>query len=245
MNTVNKVVKPYNEEEAKKSQITSMFDKIAPYYDFLNHFLSVGIDIRWRKRAIGMLNNAGKDMWLDIATGTADLALEAERQMKPKKIIGLDISNKMLELGKKKIEKKGKSEIISLEIGDSEHLRFEANSFDVVMASFGVRNFENLQKGLCEMCRVCKPAGKTMILEFSKPRVFPIKNLFSIYFKNLLPVIGKLKSKDPRAYSYLYESVQKFPDYEDFAVLLKEAGFSKVTYKPLTFGICTIYLAEK
>ena len=182
---------------------------------------------------------------LDIATGTADLAIMANKIWTPEKIVGLDISKEMLKVGQKKIDKKNLSSVITLEQGDSENLRFEDESFDSIMAAFGVRNFENLKKGLFEMNRVLEKGGTCMILEFSRPTVFPLKQIFNIYFKYILPVIGKLTSKDPKAYEYLYESVQVFPDYDNFASILKKTGFVDVTYKPLSFGICTIYLAKK
>jgi len=238
-------VTPYEEEVAKKKQVTKMFDGIAPYYDLLNRALSLGIDTIWRTKAINMLKKNKPDRILDIATGTADLAIEAAKTLKPSQIIGMDIAKEMLRIGDKKIAKKQLDHIITLEHGDSENLHYDTASFDAVMASFGVRNFENLEKGLGEMCRVLRPGGECMILEFSKPKVFPLKQLFNIYFKNILPVIGKLKSKDPKAYQYLYESVQAFPDYQDFADILKGIGFTDVTYRPLSFGICTIYLARK
>ena len=239
-------VTPYgNQLETKKGQVTSMFNKIAPYYDFLNRFLSLGIDVWWRKKAIGMLKPYANTHILDVATGTADLAIEAAEVLQPKTVIGMDISANMLKIGDKKIEKKELEKIITLETGDSENLRFDTNQFDTVTAAFGVRNFENLEKGLGEMYRVLKPGGVMMILEFSRPTTFPIKNIFNVYFKYLLPVIGKIRSKDAKAYQYLYESVQVFPDYDQFANILKQLGFQEVVYKPLSFGICTIYLAKK
>lgn len=238
-------VKPYNPTDSKKEQVTSMFDKIAPYYDYLNRFLSLGIDTTWRKKAIKLLKPYDNNQMLDIATGTGDLALEAVRQLDVDHVVGLDISEGMLEIGRKKISKKKLSDKISMVNGDSENLHFEDEKFNTVMAAFGVRNFENLEKGLKEMFRVIKPGGHLMILEFSKPTKFPIKNIFNTYFKYFLPVIGKIKSKDPKAYKYLYESVQAFPDYDNFASILNKIGFNNVEYKPLTFGICTIYLATK
>ena len=222
-----------------------MFDKVAPYYDFLNRLLSLRIDVLWRKKALRMLAQYSPKVILDIATGTADLAIMSTKIWSPEKIIGLDISKEMLRVGQTKIEKKSLTNIISLENGDSENLRFEDESFDTVMAAFGVRNFENLEKGLSEMNRVLAKGGRCMILEFSRPTVFPLKQIFNIYFKYILPVIGKLTSKDPKAYEYLYESVQVFPDYDNFASILKKTGFVDVSYKPLSFGICTIYLAKK
>lgn len=241
----HEAVKPYDPSDSKKKQVTNMFDGIAPYYDYLNRFLSLGVDIWWRKKAIGKLKAFNNDQILDIATGTADLALEANKQLKPSKIIGLDISENMLSIGRKKISKVNLDDKITLVGGDSENLQFEDLSFNTVMAAFGVRNFENLEKGLTEMYRVTKNDGQLMILEFSRPTTFPIKNIFNSYFKYILPVIGKIKSKDPKAYQYLYESVQAFPDYDNFASILKNIGYKEVTFKPLSFGICTIYLARK
>ncbi|MCF8246235.1 MAG: bifunctional demethylmenaquinone methyltransferase/2-methoxy-6-polyprenyl-1,4-benzoquinol methylase UbiE [Saprospiraceae bacterium] len=238
-------VKPYNEQESKKSQVSTMFDNIAPWYDFLNHFLSLGIDISWRRKTIRELRDLAPQNILDVATGTGDLAIEAERQLNPKKIIGIDISNEMLEVGRTKLLKNNLSSTIELQIGDSENIAFPDNSFDAVTVAFGVRNFENLNKGLAEILRVIRPGGKAAILEFSKPTVFPFKQLYNFYFKNFLPVIGRITSKDPKAYSYLYESVQAFPDSERFVNLLCELGFKSVDFKPFTLGICTLYIATK
>jgi demethylmenaquinone methyltransferase/2-methoxy-6-polyprenyl-1,4-benzoquinol methylase len=239
-------VTPYEDKEvSKKGQVTRMFDKIAPYYDNLNRILSLGIDVWWRKKAILLLENENPKIILDIATGTADLAIEAAKVLKPQHITGLDISANMLKIGGEKIIQKKLSHVISLELGDSENLRFENDSFDAVMAAFGVRNFENLEIGMAEMHRVLRPGGTMMVLEFSKPRIFPLKQLFNLYFKYILPVIGKLRSKDEKAYKYLYESVQAFPDYDDFIDILKKLGFSQANYKVLSAGICCIYIAKK
>jgi len=239
-------IKPYqNKESSKKTQVTNMFNNIAPYYDVLNHVLSLGIDIIWRKKAIKLLKKSNPKTILDIATGTADLAIEASRQIPDAKIIGLDISPKMIEIGKKKITKKNLLDQISLEVGDSEKLRFESKSFDATTAAFGVRNFENLEDGLNEMFRILNPGGQIVVLEFSKPTIFPFKQLFNLYFKYILPLIGKIKSKDPKAYKYLYESVQQFPDYAKFGEVLERVGFKEIKYKPLSLGICTIYLGTK
>ena len=240
-----KEVTPYNDDENKKGQVTKMFNKIAPYYDYLNRLLSLGIDITWRKKAIKTLIPHAPKYILDIATGTADLAIEAHKTLKPIHVTGLDISSEMIRIGDEKILKRKLQDAISLEIGDSENLRFEEGQFDAVTAAFGVRNFGNLEKGLGEMYRVLKDGGKLVILEFSKPKVFPLKQLFNVYFKNILPVIGKIKSKDPKAYQYLYESVQVFPDYENFTKILEKIGFHSAEFKPLSFGICTIYTASK
>jgi len=222
-----------------------MFDKIAPIYDLLNGLLSLNTDTYWRRKTINALEKKAPKTLLDIATGTADLAIEANKQLSPEKIVALDISPKMIELATKKIAKKDLASIISAEVGDSEQLRFDDQSFDAVTVSFGVRNFGDLKQGLSEIYRVLEDDGTLAVLEFSKPTMFPFKQVFNFYFKYILPTVGKLTSKDPKAYKYLYESVQVFPDYEDFAIILKEIGFKSVSWKPLTLGICTIYLASK
>lgn len=222
-----------------------MFDNIAPSYDLLNRLLSLGIDRSWRKKAIRLLDPAKAKTVLDVATGTADVAIEIARQLKPEKIIGVDIAQQMLEIGREKVSKRGLAEVIELQLGDSENLPFESNTFDAITVAFGVRNFEDLGKGLSEMQRVLKPGGKLVVLEFSRPRIFPFKQLFNLYFRYLLPLIGRLTSKDPKAYSYLYESVQAFPDRENFVTELGKAGFTEASYRPLTLGICSIYSASK
>lgn len=238
-------VKPYAEVGSKKEQVSNMFDNISHYYDFLNHFLSLGIDRGWRRTAIGLLKPLAPQQLLDVATGTADLALEASRQLSPKSIVGVDISPKMLAIGREKIAKQQLSERIRLEDGDSEHLHFPEAQFDAVTVAFGVRNFENLRQGLAEMYRVLRPGGQLVVLEFSRPRVFPFKQLFQLYFRYILPSIGKLTSKDPRAYAYLYESVQAFPDGTAFEGELKATGFQATFSRALTLGICTVYVGTK
>ena len=241
-----KKVTPYDStQESKKNQVTSMFNKIAPFYDFLNRLLTLRIDVLWRKKAIKLLKKDNPKNILDIATGTADMSIMAAKILSPESIIGMDISSEMLRVGQTKVDKKSLSDIITLELGDSENLKYSDGQFDTIMAAFGVRNFENLEAGLSEMNRVLSIGGTCMILEFSKPKVFPLKQLFNLYFKYILPVIGKLTSKDPKAYEYLYESVQVFPDYDNFTSILKKTGFKDTSYKPLSFGICTIYLAKK
>lgn len=222
-----------------------MFDNIARRYDFLNRLLSLGIDKIWRKKAIEQLRAKNPKIILDVATGTADVALETARRLQPKKIIGVDISNEMLSYGRRKIAKQSLGHIIELREGDSENLPFQDNTFDAITVAFGVRNFENLEAGLSEMRRVLKDNGKLVVLEFSRPDIFPFKQIFHFYFRNILPLIGKWTSQDPRAYSYLYESVQAFPEGEAFLNILQKIGYKTYQCKKLTLGICSIYSAEK
>ncbi len=221
-----------------------MFDSISGNYDFLNHFLSLGIDIRWRKKAVKLLAAGNPKLILDVATGTGDFALETLR-LNPDKVIGVDISEGMLEVGRKKMRDRGYDSKIELMSGDSENLPFEDNKFDAVIVAFGVRNFENLEKGLAEMYRVLKPGGRMVVLEFSRPRLFPFKQLYSFYFNFILPKIGKLISRDPAAYTYLPESVQAFPDGDNFTGILNRLGFKDTLCKPLTLGISSLYTGIK
>ena len=238
-------VLPYKEKAgSKKEQVAEMFNNISGKYDFLNHFLSMGIDILWRKKAIKMLQKDQPKMILDVATGTGDFAIEALK-LNPDKVIGVDISAGMLEHGKKKMKARGYEDKIELQMGDSEQLLFEDNKFDAVIVAFGVRNFQDLEKGLTDMKRVLKPGGKVMILEFSKPTVFPFKQLYSFYFKAILPIIGKLVSKDNAAYTYLPESVNEFPYGTKFLNVLETVGFKQNQCKALTFGISSIYTGIK
>lgn len=238
-------VKPYGSEAGKKAEVEQMFDRIAPRYDLLNRVLSLGIDVWWRKRAIGYLKAEQPQQILDVATGTADVAIQMAKTLKPQSIIGIDIANQMLEIGRQKIQKEGLDPVISLETGDSEQLRFADNHFDAVTVAFGVRNFENLEKGLSEMRRVLRPGGRVVILEFSKPHVFPIKQLYNTYFRYVLPLIGRLTSRDIRAYTYLFESVQAFPEGNQFNEILTKTGFKQPLCERLTLGICSIYTATK
>ena len=238
-------VKPYNQQENKKTQISRMFDNIAHRYDFLNRFLSLGIDKVWRRKALDQLKGKPIDQMLDVATGTADLAIAASHYLPVQKIIGLDISKEMLRYGQQKIDQKSLNSTIELQLGDSENLPFEDNTFDALTVAFGVRNYENLEKGLAEMLRVLKKGGKVVILEFSKPTVFPLKQFFSIYFKYLLPIIGKLGSKDPKAYQYLHDSVQAFPEGNEFLNILSKTGYQSSRCIRLSFGICSIYVGVK
>jgi demethylmenaquinone methyltransferase/2-methoxy-6-polyprenyl-1,4-benzoquinol methylase len=239
------MVKPYqNSEGSKKEQVAQMFDSIAFRYDFLNHFLSLGIDKLWRKKAISKLKKRNISSILDIATGTGDLAIAASK-LKNVKITGIDISEKMLEIGRAKIEKLRIKHIIDLQKGDSEKIIFTDNSFDAITVAFGVRNFENLQNGLQEMFRVLKPGGIAVVLEFSKPKAFPFKQIYQFYFRYFLPLFGKFVSKNSSAYTYLPESVQAFPDGNEFLGELRKAGFEKVSKQIVTFGVSTIYTGEK
>lgn len=238
-------VVPYKEDRSgKKAQVARMFDSISGNYDFLNHFLSAGIDIRWRRKAIKLLADGNPKLILDVATGTGDFAVEA-LSLHPDKVIGVDISEGMLEVGRKKMKERGFDPKIELMSGDSENLPFEENKFDAVIVAFGVRNFENLEKGLAEMRRVLKPGGRMVVLEFSKPKMFPVKQLYNFYFRFILPKIGKLVSRDPAAYTYLPESVQAFPDGEKFIYILDQLGFKNTACKPLTLGISSLYTGIK
>lgn len=220
-----------------------MFDNIAHRYDFLNHFMSLGIDKLWRKQAVGKLKSGNPKFILDVATGTADLAIDTLR-LQPDRVIGVDISKEMLSFGREKLKKRGLDDRIELVYGDSENLQFPDNHFDASTSAYGVRNFENLGAGLSEIHRVLKPGGKLVILEFSRPG-FPVKQLFDFYFSKICPLIGRLVSSDGRAYSYLHESVAEFPEGEEFLSRLREAGFKEATCKRLTFGISSIYVATK
>ncbi|QZT39087.1 bifunctional demethylmenaquinone methyltransferase/2-methoxy-6-polyprenyl-1,4-benzoquinol methylase UbiE [Halosquirtibacter xylanolyticus] len=221
-----------------------MFNSIAPKYDFLNHWLSFGIDKLWRKKAVKLLKPFKPKDILDVATGTGDFALEAMK-LNPNHIIGMDISEGMMNIAAAKIEKLHLNDTISFEVGDSEDMRFETSSIDAITVGFGVRNFEHLEKGLSEFHRVLKSGGVACVLEFSKPRVFPIKQLYNFYSYYILPLWGRLISKDTRAYTYLPESVSAFPDGEDFIKVMKKVGFNSVKEYRLTFGIATIYFATK
>lgn len=238
-------VVPYKEQStSKKEQVAQMFDNISPKYDFLNHTLSLGIDHVWRKKAIRLLKKDQPKLILDIATGTGDFAIAALK-LNPDKVIGVDISAGMLEVGKKKMIKRNLTDKIEMRLGDSEGLEFEENKFDAVIVAFGVRNFEHLEDGLSDMLRVLKEGGKVVILEFSRPRMFPLKQLYNFYFRWILPKIGRLISKDQSAYTYLPESVNAFPDGDAFLSIMKGVGYKETTCKSLTFGISSIYTGVK
>lgn len=240
-----KEIKPYkNIQSSKREQVEQMFDSIAPKYDFLNRFLSLGIDQIWRKKAINSLKEVNPKQILDVATGTGDLAIAALK-LQPDAITGIDISNEMLKVGRQKIANKNQSQKIVLIHGDSNELPFEDNKFDAITVAFGVRNFEFLQQGINQMYRVTRKGGKIAVLEFSKPQQLPFKQLYNFYFKFILPGWGRLISQNKTAYTYLPESVQHFPEGEAFATYLRNAGYQNIHVSPLTFGICTLYTGIK
>jgi demethylmenaquinone methyltransferase/2-methoxy-6-polyprenyl-1,4-benzoquinol methylase len=236
---------PFKDSDlTKKGQVEEMFDQISPRYDFLNHFLSANIDKIWRRKAIDILNRWQPRSILDVATGTADFALAAAR-IKPEKITGIDLSEGMLTIGKKKVQKRGLTHLITLVKADSEMLPFENNTYDAAIVGFGVRNFENLERGLSEIYRVLRPGGIFVILEFSRPKNRLFGNLYFLYFTKVLPLLGKIVSRNNRAYTYLPESVQDFPDGNDFLDILKKTGYKNCKFKTLTMGIASIYTAQK
>ena len=238
-------VAPYQDSDKnKKQQVEQMFDNIAHKYDFLNHFLSLGIDKIWRKKAVRLLKKHQPRRILDVATGTGDFAIAASK-LDVNEIVGFDLSEKMIRVGEEKVKKLGLDQCIHFRKGDSEDMPFENDSFDAITVAFGVRNFENLQNGLNEFFRVLNSNGVAVILEFSKPKYFPFKQFYRFYFFHILPFIGGLVSKDSSAYSYLPESVMAFPDDQNFLNILSQTGFSKVWQNRLTFGIATIYIAQK
>ena len=238
-------IKPYNSTEEKGKVVEAMFDNIAPTYDTLNHRLSWNIDKGWRRKAIMQLAPFSPKQMLDIATGTGDFAIVASRMLQPKTLIGADISEGMMEIGRQKVAKIGLNQTISFQKEDCLNLTFSSETFDAVTAAFGIRNFQDLDKGLSEMCRVLKKGGHLCIIELTTPVKFPMKQLFKLYSKIVLPTYGRLISKDSGAYDYLNKTIAAFPQGEVMMKILKEAGFAKTSFKRLTFGICTMYIAEK
>lgn len=238
-------ITPYGNGEAKGKQVEEMFDGIAHSYDRLNHQLSFGIDYLWRRAAIKTLKPHSPKTLLDIATGTGDFAILATRKLRPVSVKGVDISEGMMSIGREKVNRAGLSDVISFEKEDCTHLSYQADTFDAVTAAFGIRNFQDLDAGLREMCRVLKSGGHACLVEFSCPQRFPMKQLFWLYSHTILPLYGKLVSGDSKAYSYLITTIEAFPQGETMIGILKKAGFATATYKRLTFGICTCYLATK
>jgi len=242
---MSKTVTPYNDaNRTKKEQVEEMFDNIAHRYDFLNHLLSLGIDITWRKKAVKFIGTIQPKKILDVASGTGDFAFEA-LALKPEKVVGFDLSEGMMNYGRAKAAKLNVSDTVQFVKGDSEKMPFDDNSFDAVTVGFGVRNFENLEAGLREMYRVARVGGKVAILEASQPQNTIIRALYGLYFGNVVPMIGRLFSKDARAYSYLPESVKAFPEGFEFVKILENIGFRNIKWQPLTFGACAFYSMEK
>ena len=238
-------IKPYNEEEKKSVQVERMFDNIAPAYDQLNHTLSWGIDKSWRKKAIDWLKPFNPQRMMDVATGTGDFAIQACRVLNPKELIGTDISEGMMNVGRQKVKEAGLESRISFAKEDCTALSFPDNQFDAITVAFGVRNFEDLDKGLREMHRVLDSEGKLVILELSEPEWFPMKQLYALYSKVVIPTLGKLLSKDRSAYTYLPQSIKAFPQGEVMKEIILKAGFKEACFKRLTLGICTLYTATK
>lgn len=238
-------IKPFAAEGSKKEQVSQMFDAIAPRYDFMNRFLSAGIDVSWRKKAIKQFKKDHPQHILDVATGTADMAIMASRLLHPQQITGIDISEKMLEVGRKKVAAQGLSGSIQLYKGDGETINFNDHSFDGVMVAFGVRNFEHLEKGLQEIFRVLQPGAQLVVLEFSKPRLPVVKQIYNWYMTVLAPQLAKWFRQNKKAYQYLNHSAKAFPDRNQFVAILNNAGFTHTQCKPLSLGICCIYSARK
>ena len=245
MNYEQEKINPYEDGVEKAQQVEQMFNNIAPTYDKLNHRLSWNIDKGWRKKAIRSLKPFEPKVLLDIATGTGDFAILAAQMLHPDKLIGADISEGMMAIGREKVKTAGLQQIISFEKEDCTNLSYPEASFDAVIAAFGIRNFANLDKGLAEMCRVLKPGGHLSIVELTSPVSFPMKQLFHIYSHTVLPIYGRLISKDTSAYSYLTKTIEAFPQGELMVRILKDAGFKQAEFKRLTFGICTMYFATK
>lgn len=238
-------IKPFSDQGEKKQQVSEMFDRIAGRYDFMNRFLSAGIDVQWRIKAIKTFKKDNPQALLDIATGTADMALRAAKMLQPRRIVGIDISPKMLEIGRQKVEKEGYSSLIELHEGDGETINFPDNTFDGAMVAFGVRNFQNLEKGLNEIRRVMKPGARLVVLEFSKPRIPGVRNLYNLYMGVIAPQMARWFNQSKQAYQYLNESAKAFPDRRQFTNILTKAGYADATFRPLTLGICCIYVATK
>ena len=236
-------ITPYSQGSAKAAQVETMFNNIAPTYDTLNHRLSWNIDRSWRRKAIKALEPYKPQDILDIATGTGDFAIMAAQMLAPTRLVGTDISEGMMNVGREKVKQLGLEDVISFEREDCLNLSYAENSFDAVTAAFGIRNFANLDKGLSEMCRVLRPGGHLSIVELTTPPHFPMKQLFHVYSHTVLPVYGRLISKDQSAYSYLTKTIEAFPQGERMMEILLKAGFKEASFQRLTFGICTLYTA--
>lgn len=238
-------IKPYNSKEAKGKQVERMFDSIAHSYDLLNHTLSLGIDKHWRKAAIDSLRPFKPQHILDVATGTGDFAMLAAKELQPKSLLGIDLSEGMMDVGRRKIKEAQLDNVICFQKEDCLNLTLKDDSFDAVMVAYGIRNFENLDQGLREMCRVLKPEGRLVIIELTSPNRFPMKQLFWLYSHVLMPTLGKIISKDSQAYAYLPATMEAFPQGEEMQHILQKAGFKDVKFKRFTFGLSTLYMASK
>jgi len=238
-------IKPYDDKGEKGQQVEQMFDKIAHSYDLLNHRLSWNIDKIWRKKAIKQLEPYHPASILDVATGTGDFAILAAERLRPERLVGSDISEGMMQIGKEKVKAKGLDSVVSFCKEDCMQLSFGSDTFDAVTAAFGIRNFPDLDRGLSEMCRVLKKGGHLSVVELTTPKHFPMKQLFAIYSHTVLPLVGRIISKDSSAYSYLTSTIEAFPQGETMVEVLKKAGFAEAGFKRLTFGICTMYFATK
>jgi demethylmenaquinone methyltransferase/2-methoxy-6-polyprenyl-1,4-benzoquinol methylase len=241
----DKVVPYEGSRKDKKEQVAEMFNDIAPRYDFMNRFLSAGIDIAWRRKALKTLKSLDPQEMLDVATGTADVAIMASKVLAPRKIIGIDISEGMLSFGRQKIERQGLSDVITLQTGDSERIEFPDDRFDAVTVAFGVRNFADLAKGIAEIHRVIRPGGKLVVLEFSRPHLPGVRGMYNLYMNHIAPRMGGIFSKNRAAYQYLNDSVQRFPEGKAFIQVLENAGFKQTLCKRLSLGICSIYTGVK
>lgn len=238
-------IKPFSEDAGKKEQVSTMFNAIAQRYDLVNRVLSAGIDKSWRRKAIARFKNDRIDLLLDVATGTGDMAIRAAKMLRPKKIIGIDISEAMLEVGREKLRKENFGTEIELVSGDSETINFADNTFDGVMVAFGVRNFERLELGLAEILRVMKPGARLVVLEFSQPVLPGVKSLYQWYMGSLAPRVAQIFRQNVKAYQYLNESAKAFPDRQRFVAILNSVGYSDTSFKPLSLGICCIYEGRK
>lgn len=238
-------IKPYNETGSKGEQVEHMFDSIAHSYDFLNHTLSLGIDKYWRNAAINSLKPYNPQEILDVATGTGDLAMLATQLLAPEKLLGIDLSEGMMNIGRKKVKEAGLDHIIKFQKEDCLNLTLDSNSFDAVIAAYGIRNFENLEQGLCEMQRVLRPNGRLVIIELTAPVKFPMKQLFTFYSHFFMPALGKIISRDSKAYTYLPATMEVFPQGEEMIHILNRCGFKDVEFKRFTFGLSTMYTASK
>ncbi|MBD0333219.1 MAG: bifunctional demethylmenaquinone methyltransferase/2-methoxy-6-polyprenyl-1,4-benzoquinol methylase UbiE [Chitinophagaceae bacterium] len=238
-------VKPFSEEGEKKRQVGEMFDRIAKRYDFMNRFLSAGIDVYWRKKAIRQLQQNDPRIILDVATGTADMAIIACKLLNPVKVIGIDIAEKMLDIGRQKVEKENLAQKIELQYGDSETINFPDNTFDAVTVAFGVRNFEDLRKGLQEILRVLRPGGRLVIVECTQPENRLTRKLYNLYVGFVAPELAKWFNQSKRAYKYLNDSIRAFPDRQEFVEILNNVGYSNTSFKTLSLGICCIYCGRK